>query len=59
MDWKKMIRMGMNLIAEGCKQNEEWSKCQNCPFTEICDILMNETLGNTPEELFLEKAQEE
>ena len=55
MNWEKMIRMGMDLIAEGCKQNEEWTNCKNCPFTEICDIIINETMGSTPDELFLEK----
>ena len=52
MDWKEMIKEGMKLIKEGCKKNEWWPACNDCPFTLWCDDILEANDGKTPDELF-------
>ena len=40
MDFSEKIKNGMKLIAKGCMENEDWSKCEDCPFDGICDVLV-------------------
>ena len=56
MDWISEMREGMKMMAKACAKNEEWSKCNDCPFCGWCDILMKESIkdgydydGYTPE----------
>lgn len=40
MEWKTMIKLGMELIYRGCKkakQQEGFYPCGFCPFEEICN----------------------
>ena len=36
MDWVEKIRIGMELIREGCVENQIPSLCKICPFYEHC-----------------------
>lgn len=49
MKWNEKIRKGMDLIIEGCKENEAWRECHNnCPFDEMCtSIWKDEDTGFT------------
>ena len=40
MEWFEKIREGMALIKQGCSENSSWTKCQDCPFTDFCDLIM-------------------
>ncbi len=40
MEWYEKIREGMALIKQGCSENSSWTKCQDCPFTDFCDLIM-------------------
>lgn len=39
MDWKKQIAEGMKMIIAGCKKNETWTNCRDCPFDEFCSAI--------------------
>ena len=39
--WKEKIREGMKLIREGCQLKGEWGMCNDCPCTDLCDVLMD------------------
>ncbi|MBR4155419.1 MAG: hypothetical protein IKU01_01770 [Bacteroidales bacterium] len=41
-DWKDTVREGMKLIQKGCRENEEWNGCAECPFDVYCTILMED-----------------
>ena len=45
MDWKEKMALAMKLMKEACKENGDWTKCSECPFTEKCDLIM-ETPGH-------------
>ena len=38
MEWADKIRAGMNLIADGCRENTSSANCDDCPFIKYCDI---------------------
>jgi len=40
MDWKEKMKKGMELIKQACFENEEWNCCADCPFTNICDAII-------------------
>lgn len=40
MNWAQKMLEGMRLIREACDSNEEWSKCDKCPFDKYCTALM-------------------
>ena len=42
-DWKKKVLEGMKLIREGCKENNSWVSCCECPFDEYCTAMMSTT----------------
>ena len=44
MDWKEKMDLGMKTIQEACKENEDWTKCKDCPFNEYCTTLMDAKL---------------
>ena len=39
MEWVDKIKAGMNLIAEGCLENKQFSHCKYCPFDQFCDSI--------------------
>ena len=39
MEFAETIRKGMKLIMKGCKQNPNWTDCDKCPFTELCNSI--------------------
>ena len=54
MDWKEKIKKGLELIKEGCTNQDNWKECYKCPFNDYCTTLM-ENGGVTPNEWELEK----
>ena len=40
MDWMAKMKQGMKLIAEACKENENWNACEGCPFCTLCDAIL-------------------
>ena len=51
MEWFEKIREGMALIKQGCSENSSWTKCQECPFTDFCDLIMEDS-DKIPNEAF-------
>ena len=50
--WQLKILEGMKLIKEGCSENDSWACCNECPFTDSCDIIQEhhpELLLNVPQ----------
>lgn len=43
-DWKAKMALAMNMMEEACHENEEWTKCDSCPFDTYCTALMNAAL---------------
>ena len=41
MDWVSEMRAGMKMMAKACEKNTDWTKCHECPFDEICTMLMD------------------
>ena len=39
MDWKKQIAEGMKMIMAGCKNNDSWTNCHDCPFDQFCSAI--------------------
>lgn len=37
MTWQEKILAGMELISQGCEENESAKACKTCPFTDFCD----------------------
>ena len=53
MTWTEKVAQGMVLIREGCSDNKSWVDCDNCPFTDFCDSIMEANDGQDPADLFL------
>ena len=51
MEWFEKIREGMALIKQGCRENTDWTKCHDCPFTDFCDLIMEDS-DKVPHEAF-------
>jgi len=49
MDWKEKISEGMRLIIEGCKENDSWTHCHDCPFDNYCTEIYLNGLHETPD----------
>lgn len=49
--WQEKISKGMELIVEGCQENESWHNCGKCPFTEMCNCIIDnsELIVYTPD----------
>ena len=58
MEWFEKIREGMALIKQGCGENTDWIKCQDCPFDEFCDLIMKD-FDEIPNEAFFPWEEEE
>ena len=41
MTWVDKVKAGMNLMADGCRENTSLTNCNECPFTKYCDVLYN------------------
>ncbi len=41
MEWIDKIKAGMNLMADGCRENTSSANCKDCPFIKYCDVLYN------------------
>ena len=41
MTWQRKIAIGMALIKEGCENNSKWNGCNDCPFGEVCDQIID------------------
>ena len=56
MDWKDKVNAGMALIIEGCKENDSWAECQNCPFDLFCTSIYRDTTHHysTPDSFEIE-----
>lgn len=39
MNWKEKIHKGMELIAEGCYNNNSLNDCRQCPMDLYCDAI--------------------
>ena len=39
--WIEKIELGMELIRQGCSENQEWGACEKCPFTDYCDAIFD------------------
>ena len=55
MDWKEIIRVGMEMMKAGCNQNDNVDDCPKCPFAYYC---FNTTVDNKavcPETFFEEE----
>lgn len=54
--WQLKILEGMKLIKEGCSENNFWACCNECPFTNSCDIIQKHAhkFPYTPEEWEIE-----
>ncbi len=50
MDWVTKMKTGMELIHSACKENTDWTKCKECPFTNYCDAINLAISQKTPEE---------
>ena len=40
--WTEKIKKGMELIKQGCSENQEWGTCEKCPFTNYCGVIFDE-----------------
>ena len=60
MDWENKILAGMELIKEGCEENELWSSCFTCPFDDYCNMLLHGSgnLDITPDSWVVERKSE-
>ena len=38
------MKKGMEMIAKACKENDNWTKCADCPFDSYCTALMTAEL---------------
>ena len=54
MDFISKMEEAMVLLQEACKMNDEWAKCNDCPFGDYCDTLEREGFGTPDEDTFLE-----
>ena len=54
MNWKEKIKKGLELIKEGCTNQNNWKECYECPFNDYCTALW-ENGGVAPSEWELEK----
>lgn len=50
MSWTEKIKQGMELIKEGCVENEEWTNCNDCPFDAYCQILIGKAFSDRDED---------
>ena len=44
MDWLDKIKAGMNLIADGCREQNTLSGCRNCPLDKYCTLFIQTEL---------------
>ena len=49
MNWLDKIKAGMNLIADGCREQNTLSGCRNCPLDKFCATLCIQTELPLPE----------
>lgn len=43
-NWNDQMKKGMEMIAKACKENDNWTKCADCPFDSYCTALMTAEL---------------
>ena len=39
MEWIDEIKKAMAMLKNGCSKNDMWTKCEDCPFSEYCEVL--------------------
>lgn len=39
MDWKEKMKQAMIDIQDACKENQYWTDCCECPFSDFCDAI--------------------
>lgn len=39
MDWKEKMIEAMKNLQDACNMNDEWAKCNECPFRAYCDSI--------------------
>lgn len=39
MEWIDEIKKAMAMLKNGCSKNDMWTKCEDCPFGEYCEVL--------------------
>lgn len=42
MDWCEKVQKAMDLLAEGCNENNDFDNCWQCPFVFFCDLIKAE-----------------
>ena len=52
MDWIEEMREAMKMMNKACQKNTAWADCSLCPFTEMCDILIDYSMMNHDVEFF-------
>jgi acetyl-CoA carboxylase beta subunit len=38
-EWQKKMIEAMKNLQDACNMNDEWAKCNECPFRAYCDSI--------------------
>lgn len=44
--WIRKMNLAMQVLVDACGENDEWPKCQHCPFDNYCTTLIEAGYGN-------------
>lgn len=44
MDWIDEMKEAMKMMKNACRKNELWSECEDCPFDDYRDTLLDNGL---------------